>query len=87
VCRWFFNVVFFPLTTHTLLVVVVGILFFYLPMRFLSLSLNQDGQSALHLAAEKGFVEVVTVLVAAKADLDLVTTTARKVATKFKRSE
>ena len=41
-------------------------------MRFLSLSLNQGGRSALHLAAEKGSVEVVTVLVAANANLDLV---------------
>jgi len=41
-------------------------------MRFLSLSLNQDGASALHYAAFKGFAEVATVLVAANANLDLV---------------
>ena len=41
-------------------------------MRFLSISLNQGGMSALHLAAEKGSVEMVTVLVAAEAKLDLV---------------
>jgi len=38
----------------------------------LSLSLNQDGMSALHVAAKKGSVEVVKVLVDAKANLDLV---------------
>ena len=60
------------LTTHTLLVVVVvGIIFCYLSMHFLSL--NQRGSSALHFAAYKGSVEMVTVLVAAKANLDLVT--------------
>ena len=41
-------------------------------MRFLYLSLNQDGKSALHFAAEKGSAEKVAVLVAAKANLDLV---------------
>ena len=67
---------FSPLTTHTLLVVVVVILFLLSFNAFplsLSLSLNQYGCSALHCAAEKGFVKMVTVLVAAKANLDLVT--------------
>ncbi len=47
-------------------------LFCFFSMRFLSLSLNQNGRSALLIAAEKGSVEMVTVLVAANADLDLV---------------
>jgi hypothetical protein len=68
---------FSPLTTHTLLdVVVVFIVVIVFLLSFnafpLSLSLNQDGASALHFAAWKGFAEVVTVLVAANANLDLV---------------
>ena len=64
----------FLFSPHTPLVVVVWIVF--LPLMAapppLSFSLNQNGESALHLAANGGSADVARILVDANADLHLV---------------